>query len=93
MSTFRQLTGDKAKLEFFLAVMCELTTDDEKAVETLFAEAEKGEVLPPQILTTFKEKAKRAIPIEPFVSDPVRIKVIRELRDELSVACGIEQAS
>lgn len=90
MSSFRQLSGQEAKTEFFLAVMCELTTDSEAAVDKLFAEAEEGQVLPSDKLTAFKEQAKKAIPIEPFVSDKTRLPVIKALRDDLAQACGLE---
>lgn len=90
MSSFRQLSGQEAKTEFFLAVMSELTSDSEAAVDKLFAEAEEGQVLPPETLTSFKEQAKKAVPIEPFVSDRTRLSIIKALRDDLAQACGLE---
>jgi len=89
MEKFRGLIGEKAKLEFFLAVMHELNTDDEKILDKLFAEAETGNVLPTDQLNKFKEEARIAMPIYPFVSDPEKLEKIKTLRDSLSEACGL----
>ncbi len=89
MENFRGLTGEKAKLEFFLAFFHELNTEDESKLDKLFNEAEEGNVLPSDQLKNYKERARKLLPILGIYQEAEKVEQVAKLRDDLSEACGI----